>query len=474
MLHFCYKIATDPKNRTKMATVKMILQKDRTTDGKYPIYMRVSDRFKRAYRPTGFYATEAEVTLDDNGSVKYKQGRGVPQFTVVRVEAGQRVDYTNKSANDKLEEMIGKVRKLIDGYTEKEIDWTPDMLMDDFQKKPGRMTFIEYANKVIEEEYVAKGRFRRAGITKDMLRSLERYDAQLSKRYIQDINKKYIDGYVTYFTNLGNKENTIGIRLREIRCILNLAIKEGVGSESSYPFSKDAKDDGTRISHIKNKTRKRYLPVENLKAMATGKLSQPYLEVYRHLFLFSLYSRGINWKDMALLTTDSFYPDTIRDDESGEDLEVTMMKYKRSKTKGEFDIWVTDEIQGELDWFKKNTVLYKNYVLPIILKDTTPEHLDDYLKARGRRYNLALKEIAKELGFPASRLDVSAYWSRHSFAMTMLSNKESVDVISHALGHQSIETTKTYLESYGPAFMAKHTKIDLTSKPEQNDPQHDD
>ena len=445
----------------------MILQKDRTTEGKYPIYMRVSDRSKRAYRPSGFYATEQEVTQDDNGSVKFRQGKGVPQFTVTRIEAGQRVEYTNKAANEKLDDMMARVRKLIEGYTENEIDWTPEMLLNDFQKKPGRLTFKEFTEKVIDEEYVAKGRFRRAGITKDMLRSLERYDSQYDKRYIQDINKKYIEGFVTYYTNLGNKENTIGIRLREIRCILNLAIKEGVGSESSYPFSKDAKDDGTRISHIKNKTRKRYLPVESLEAMATGTLSQSYLEVYRHLFLFSLYARGINWKDMALLTTDSFYPETVRDDESGEDCEVTMMKYKRSKTKGEFDILVNEDIQGELDWFKKNTVLYKNYVLPIILKETAPEHLDGYLKARGRRYNLALKEIAKELGFPASRLDVSAYWSRHSFAMTMLSNKESVDVISHALGHQSIETTKTYLESYGPAFMAKHTRINLKGKTEK-------
>ena len=445
----------------------MILQTDRMTEGKYPIYLRVSDRTRRAYRPTGFFATEEQVVKDDSGSIRYKQGKGVPQFNVSRIEAGQKVDFTNKAANLKLEEMIAKVRKLIDGYTENEIDWTPEMLMNDFQKKPGRLTFEEYANKVIAEEYAAKGRFRRAGITKDMLRSLRRYDSQLSKRYIQDINKKYIDGYITYFANLGNKENTIGIRLREIRCILNMAIKDGVGSESSYPFSKDAKDDKVRISHLKNKTRKRYLPLENLQAMATTKLSKPYLEVYKHLFLFSLYSRGINWKDMALLTTDSFYMDTIRDDETNEDLEVKMMKYKRSKTKGEFDIMVTEEIQAELDWFKKNTALYKNYVLPIVLKETTPEHLDDYLKARGRRYNLALKEIAAELNFPASRLDVSAYWARHSFAMTMLGNKESVDVISHALGHQSIETTKTYLESYGAAFMAKHTRIDLTSKPKK-------
>lgn len=79
-----------------------------------------------------------------------------------------------------------------------------------------------------------------------------------------------------------------------------------------------------------------------------------------------------------------------------------------------------------------------------------------------QRFNHSLRQIAKELGFPESQLNITSYTARHSFAMTMLNMDKPVEIISQALGHQSVETTKYYLAKFSSTKMAKETDIDLS------------
>ena len=175
----------------------------------------------------------------------------------------------------------------------------------------------------------------------------------------------------------------------------------------------------------------------------------------------------MNWKDMALLTTDSFYKITVTDIATKESRQVMMMQYLRSKTKGEYDIQITANIQRELDWFKENTKLFKNYVIPIISIDEAPDKLDDYLEQIRKRANRSLKTIAKMLELPDSQQKISFYSARHSFAMTMQNQGKPVEIISQALGHQSVETTKHYLAKFSTTEMAEQTDIDLSAPEEK-------
>ena len=152
----------------------------------------------------------------------------------------------------------------------------------------------------------------------------------------------------------------------------------------------------------------------------------------------------------------------VTDEETKETSEVTMMEYRRSKTKGEFLIQVTPNIQNELDWFAENTLLFEDYILPIISVQTSPETLDMYLAKIRQRFNHSLRKIAKLLEFPEIQHDITSYTARHSFAMTMQNLDKPVEIISHALGHQSVETTKHYLARFSSTKMAKETDIDLS------------
>ena len=137
------------------------------------------------------------------------------------------------------------------------------------------------------------------------------------------------------------------------------------------------------------------------------------------------------------------------------------MQYKRSKTKGAFLIQVKPNIQRELDWFRENTTLYKDYVLPIISKDIEPNELDEYLKQRRKRFNHSLQKLAKALEFPESQQNITIYTARHSFAMWLQNENKPIEIISEELGHQSVITTRHYLEKFSTTRMAEETDINL-------------
>ena len=444
-----------------MATIRTVLMKDRPSDdGKYPVYVRVSDRGKRLHLSTGFEASEKEF-LEGKDEGRFLQGRGVPKFFVFRKENGTQVKYDNKEANDVLSEIEKKINSLIDGYVENGVLWTITQLKEDFQNKTKRAYFYAFAESMIESEYRSKNAFQHARIVEDALNSFKKYDPAFEKKEFQDITPKYLQGFINYWTREGNSSSTIGIRLREIRRIYNVAIRDGVISQDYYPFSRSSGDSGVKIPRTEINKADKYLTKESLKALLKGKLKKKVHNKTRHLFLFSLFSRGMNWKDMALLTNDSFYKTTVTDETTKETKEVTMMRYQRSKTKREFDIEVSEEIRYELKWFKENTKLYGKHVLPIILEKVEPEKLDVYLQQSRKKFNRHLKDVAKELKFPESQQDISIYTARHSFAMYLQNKGIAIEYISEALGHQSIKTTRHYLDKFSTTKMAEVTSINL-------------
>lgn len=413
---------------------------------------------------TGFYSTDKYFDSSKNGG-RFFQGKGVKAFTVERKEEDGRVTvYTNKEANDFLTAMEDRAGKIINRYNEEHINWGFEQFRSDFFNDPKRELFSTFAEDIIEKEHLSNGRYKSATVAKEAIQSLRNFDKQFSRRVFQDINVKYLNDYIKFCRNKGNSDTTLKIRLGEIRRIFNIAIREGIISQELYPFSSGKEDGKVRIPKTSPTKTDQYLTLDSMRKLANTPMENHVLERTRHLFLFSYYCRGMSWKDMALLTKFSFFPMIVTDEETKETSEVTMMEYRRSKTKGEFLIQVTPNIQKELDWFAENTFLFEDYVLPIISVQTSPETLDMYLAKIRQRFNHSLRKIAKILEFPESQQDITSYTARHSFAMTMQNLDKPVEIISQALGHQSVETTKHYLAKFSSTKMAKETDIDLSYK----------
>lgn len=445
-----------------MAKIRTILKSTKDADGRHAVLLMLSDRKQREYFSTGFSATDKEFDSSKQGG-RFHQGRGVRPFYLKRKEEdGSTKVYSNKDANIILANLENRASDILKGYNEKHINWGLDQFRTDFVNAPKRELFRSFADSIIQQEYSDKGRHKSATVALEAIRSLERFDAQLDTKSFQDINVKYLTGYIAFCKKNGNSDSTIKIRLGEVRRIFNIAIREGVASQENYPFSSGKEDGKIRIPKTALSKTDQYLPMDSMKKLANTPMENHVLERTRHLFLFSYYCRGMNWKDMALLTKSSFFPLVVTDENTKEMREVTMMEYRRSKTKGEFLIQVTPNIQRELDWFSENTALYADYVLPIISVEITPEKMDMYIAKIRQRFNHSLRKIAEILEFPDSQQDISSYTARHSFAMTMQNLNKPVEIISQALGHQSVETTKHYLAKFSSTKMAKETDIDLS------------
>ncbi len=444
-----------------MAVIRTILKSSPDASGRHQVLLMLSERGTRSYFTTGFTANLKEFDASKEGG-RFHQGRGVHAFTVERKEEdGSTKSYTNKEANELLVSLERRAGQILKSYGDSHLSWSFERFREDFLNLPKRELFKTFADSVIEKDYTGQGRFKKAAIARGALVSLEQYDAKFPKRPFEEICVSYLQGYIKSCRDKGHSGNTIGIRLREIRRIFNVAIRDKVIPQELYPFSSGNGEGKVKIPQAELSKTDQYLTLDSLKFMAGRVFKNYVLERTRHLFLFSYYCRGMNWKDMALLTGKNFYQATVSDEKTHQSREVTMMQYKRSKTKGAFDIMVTPNIQRELDWFKENTPLYGDYVLPIIGLEVAPDKLDDYLMQVRKRFNASLKKIAKELKYPESQQDISIYTARHSFAMTLKNKDKSIEIISQALGHQSVETTKHYLAKFSTTKMAEETDIDL-------------
>lgn len=357
-----------------------------------------------------------------------------------------------KSKNAVLNTRLVLADEILKRFTDSKTDWTFSMFADEFAKKLTRNNFAEYVDTRIK--YYKENKRTKYGISfQELKHKISLYDKKLDARYIQDIDRSWVQGFIDYCTKQSNKPNTISIYLRGLRVLLNDAISEGIGSKESYPFSdKYGSTGGIKISDYRTETRKRYIPVDYLTKLKNKKFDNLRLERAKHLFLFSFYCYGINWTDMAKLTKKN-QDQTVT--EAGHIKDILI--YKRSKTKKSYSIAITPEILSELTWFRVNTLLYKDYLLPIITEDVVNDKLVEHIKSKRRRFSEALKDIANELEFPPAFADLSSYFARHSFAMALRQKGLNIDVIQTALGHSSPTTTKTYLASFDNDFMEEQT-----------------
>ena len=164
---------------------------------------------------------------------------------------------------------------------------------------------------------------------------------------------------------------------------------------------------------------------------------RPDLEFARDMFLFLFLCRGMSFIDAAYLKK--------------EDIRGGILTYRRQKTGQALHIKIIEPIKELVDRYSDKE---SPYLLPVI---TRPE--DDvrrqYERAL-RRVNNALKTIAKKV-----RLDVplTTYIARHSWASIAKSKNVPVNVISDALGHDSIATTQIYLATIDASTIDKANEI---------------
>ncbi len=222
--------------------------------------------------------------------------------------------------------------------------------------------------------------------------------------------------YQTYLRQRGLAMNTVSFYNRILRAAYNRAVEKGL-TEQRYPFK--------HVYTGVDKTVKRAIPLQAIRRIKNLDLSaRPSLEFARDMFLFSFYTRGMSFIDMAHLRK--------------QDLRNGILSYRRRKTGQQLFIkWeqCMQEIAG------KHAAKGSDRLLAII---RTPDNALRQYRNALRLVNNKLKTISVMAGL---QTNLTMYVSRHSWASIARSKHVPVSVISEGMGHDSEATTQIYLAS---------------------------
>lgn len=308
-----------------------------------------------------------------------------------------------------------------------EID-NPDYSIYDFDRKfrivhnPLKQDVFAFWDDIIEEQIQA-GRIGNAKVNHDAKTSVRIFN-QFQKLTFKQLNPTFLNKYEVFLRSRGGTDGGIDVKMRAIRAIYNMAIQRGVTKDSYYPFKV------YKISKLKGKAAKRALNfTEVISIVNIDTRNYPQLIDAKNFFVFSFYSRGMNFKDMMLLEWKNIHSGYIH--------------HTRSKTKVNFSIKILPPVQKILDYYKTNG--YDNkYVFPLLYReDYSPVQIANRKHKMLGLYNKQLKELARLCNI---KKNISSYVARHSFANCLKQKEVATDTISESMGHSNPTVTQAYLK----------------------------
>ncbi len=405
------------------------------SDGSYPLVLSIRRNGKRKYIFLGTSATKEQWNFDDQIYSTDKRRKDLHPDRV--------------SNNEWLADVKSRCREILKEFEKNRVDWTLNQFEQSFLNKSNRTGVEGFFLKYIESLKSA-GKIGNMKAYENTLYMLKLFDSQFCKKEFPDIDLQYIEEFYSYlYAERGCSNNTIKYYIKTFRALINKSFIAKVGSETTYPFG----TGGFSISNLEQETDKRFLPSEYIEKIKNTEIENFTLQWVRNLFMFSYYCQGISYVDMASLTSKN-----IILGEGGNYITYSRRKTEKKSKSRIIRIKVSPKIQELLEWFKINTNLVGEYLLPCITKEGYEgEKLYTHVRDRYKKYNRHLKKLGETMGFKGIRL--SSYMSRHSYAMRLKNSGIPEDVISEALGHKNLSTTKVYLDSFQKDEIAKANEV---------------
>lgn len=243
---------------------------------------------------------------------------------------------------------------------------------------------------------------------------------------LDDMDADLMMEYEAWLKMRGVALNTISFYMRILRATYNRAVEKGLTLQK-FPFK--------HIYTGMERTLKRAILLKDIKHIKELDLSEkPHWDLARDMFLFSFYTRGMSFIDMAYLKKSN--------------LKNGILSYRRHKTGQQLHIkW---ESCMEAIVVKYAPDCSGNYLLPILRLPS--KNIRNQYKSTMCRVNKYLKEIALLCGITTP---LTMYVSRHSWASIAKSKNIPISVISEGMGHDSEETTRIYLASLDSSVIDK-------------------
>ncbi len=318
------------------------------------------------------------------------------------------------SIKERMEWDLSRFERIVRQLEQERRKYTADDVITLFHKVTKETSLFSFMHSLIIQ-------LRQLG----KIRTSETYTATLKSfmefREEQDVpldgvNSDLMLLYEAHLKAKGVRMNTISFYMRILRAVYNRAVEKEL-TPQKYPFR--------HVYTGVDKTVKRAVPVKVIKALKELDLSmKSSLDFARDMFMFSFYTRGMSFVDMAYLKKT--------------DLQNGILTYCRRKTGQQLTVkW--EKCMEEI--IKKYPSNSSAYLLPIIKEQGNErKQYDNALHL----VNYRLKDLS---GMLKLQRPLTMYVARHSWASAAKVKNVPLSVISEGMGHDSEKTTQIYLAS---------------------------
>lgn len=393
------------------ASIKIILKKTKLSNGTYPINLRITIN-----RKSKFYKTPYNI---------------LPKFWNEKTNEFNSKHKNYLQANRILSSLKQDASKILDTINEEKKEFNLDVFDSLFRPKEiEQINFMPYFEK-LKSQFFESGKISSHNSYNDTINALNRFKPSISTYSFSKIDYVFLVDFEANLRTYGCNDGGIGVYMRNIRAVYNSAIKSKIATGETYPFKDYI------ISKLKSSKVKRALTKQDIQLLLDYDFSSNLQDTkIVYIYLFSFYCRGMNFTDLAELKWD--------------DIDLRSFTYVRNKTKVKLNVKIPDNSYTRriLNHFKIYRPFNTEYIFPILKKDIELYSKEE-LKARK---SSVLNYYGKRLNKIALKCDIKTkvnfYTARHTFATLSLKKGLSTVMIKQALGHQSIQTTETYLEDF--------------------------
>ena len=389
-------------------SVSVVCYKSKTlANGEHPLMLCVCKDRKRKYQSLGLSIHPDFWNFNKNE----------PKSNCPNREQIQKIILTKKS------ELQNKVLEL-QAETK---DFTPTTLLNSKENKFELKSVEDFYLELIEE-YTSQGKCGNRLFYKGSYNSLKTFCKGKLQIPFSDIDVNWLIRYEKWLRKKRNKDTTISILFRTLRSVYNKAIQSKCARKSDYPFGE------YKINKFDTSTRKRAIQktqvLEIMKSKPKSDGKHLYMELSQDIFIFSYLCGGINFTDIANLTSENIIQGRLN--------------YIRQKTGKQISIGICEEAQKIISKYEVNNT---GYLFPILDKGKhkTAQQKQNRIHKILVKVNSNLRFMAKQIGIESN---LTTYVARHSFASVLKKSGASIALISEALGHSDITTTQIYLDSF--------------------------
>lgn len=329
---------------------------------------------------------------------------------------------------------MDRLRRIADAFERRHEPYTAAMVTRRYADSFTGLTIGQFADELIVE-LCRQGRL---GTANNYRRTLSSFSAYLSRCDLPlcRFSERLVLGYNDWLSARGIVRNSVSFYMRNLRAIYNKAVKLNIVRQT-HPFN--------NVYTGIDKTRKRAVTEDCLVRLCRLDLRRaPSLDLARDLFIFSYYSRGMAFVDMAFLRK--------------KDIVRGVITYRRQKTGRPLNIRVERCMQDIIDRYAART-RHTPYVFPILRAEERVSAYAEYQEGLNY-YNKRLRRLSELLGEGVS---LSSYTARHSWATAARDHQVPLSVISAGMGHASERTTQIYLASLETTIIDRANRGIITS-----------